>query len=186
MNTNEAIELIAGAIPRAGGTWADLGAGHGTFTRALARLLGPTGRIYAVDRDARAVASLRRWSPRERTAVVAVLADFTQSFELPGLEDTLLDGMLIANALHFVRDAEAVLARLVARIRPGGRLVLVEYDRWAPNRWVPYPIPIARLPDLARSVGLTPPAITATRPSAYGGTLYAVAADIDTALPSRR
>jgi ubiquinone/menaquinone biosynthesis C-methylase UbiE len=185
MDTNQAIELIADAIPGAGGTWADVGAGHGTFTRALARVLGPTGRIYAVDRDPRAFASLRRLSPRERTAIVPVLADFTQSFALPGLDEAPLDGLLVANALHFVPDAEGVLARLVALIRPGGRVVLVEYDRRAANRWVPYPIPIARLPDLARSVGLSPPTITATRPSAFGGTLYAAVADIAGVRPSR-
>ena len=153
MSTDEAVELIAGAVAGTGGTWADLGAGQGTFTRALARLLGPTGRVYAVDRDARAVASLRRWSSREGAAVVPVLADFTRPFELPGLGPIRLDGVLVANALHFVPDAQAVLARLVARVRPGGRVALVEYDRRAASRWVPHPIPLARLPGLARSAG---------------------------------
>ena len=38
-----------------GGTWADIGAGEGAFTLALADLLGPGGRIVAVDRDAHAL-----------------------------------------------------------------------------------------------------------------------------------
>lgn len=177
MNTSEAVELIAAAIPGRGGTWADLGAGDGTFTRALARLLGPNSRIYAVDRDVEAVESLRRSSAKGTSPLIPVLADLTRPFALPGLDETLLDGILIANTLHFVRDADAVLARLVARVRPGGRIVLVEYDRRAASRWVPYPIPITRLPALARSAGLSAPAITATRPSAYGGTLYVAAAD---------
>jgi SAM-dependent methyltransferase len=139
-----------------------------------------------LDRDPQAVASLRRWSRGESAAVVPVLADFTRAFGLPGLGETLLDGLLIANALHFVPDADAVLARLIPRVRPGGRLVLVEYDRRAASPWVPYPIPIARLPDLARAAGLSSPRITAKRPSAFGGTLYAAAADIDRGRPSRR
>jgi ubiquinone/menaquinone biosynthesis C-methylase UbiE len=177
VNTTEAVELIAGAIPGPGGTWADLGAGNGTFTRALARLLGPNGRVYAVDRDVKAFESLRRSSAKGTSSIVPVLADLTRPFELPGLDGTLLDGMLIANTLHFVRDADAVLARLVAWVRPGGRVVLIEYDRRAASRWVPYPIPIAQLPALARSAGLSAPAIIATRPSAFGGTLYVAAAD---------
>lgn len=64
MNVTEAVEPIAAAIPGRGGTWADLGAGDGTFTRALAGLLGPDGRIYAVDCDAKAVESLRQSSAR--------------------------------------------------------------------------------------------------------------------------
>ncbi|MGH7674960.1 MAG: hypothetical protein ACREMV_06785, partial [Gemmatimonadales bacterium] len=39
-----------------------------------------------------------------------------------------LDGILLANALHFVRNPDVVLARLAARVRPDGRVVVVEYD----------------------------------------------------------
>jgi ubiquinone/menaquinone biosynthesis C-methylase UbiE len=173
MTIPEAIALIEGAIDPRGGMWADLGAGSGVFTRALASLLGPDSRIYAVDRDSRAVATLRRWSSRDAPSVTPVQADFTQSFELPDLGNDLLDGFLLANALHFVRDAEQVLARLVTRLRPGGRVVLVEYDRRAASPWVPYPIPQSRLPSLATAAGLSPFTMTAVRPSAYRGVLYA-------------
>ncbi len=177
MNTRDAVALIGGAVPRPGGTWADVGAGDGTFTRALAELLGPNSRIYAVDRDAGAVAALERWAATAPTNVIPVTADFTRPFDLPGLAEPVLDGMLFANALHFVRDADVVLARLAAWVRPGGRVVFVEYDRPAASRWVPHPIPAARLPALAASAGLSMPAITATRPSAFGGNLYVAAAD---------
>ena len=147
------------------------------MTRALARALGPRSRICAVDRDTEAVESLRRSSEKGTSAVIPVLADLTRPFELPGLDQTLLDGMLIANTLHFLRDADAVLPLLVARVRPGRRVVLIEYDRRAASRWVPYPVPIARLPALAQAAALSAPAIIATRPSAFGGTLYVAAAD---------
>ena len=86
-------------------------------------------------------------------------------------------GVLAANALHFVRDPARVLAQLVERVRPGGRVILVEYDGRAASRWVPYPIQRAVLPELAAGAGLTSPAITATRPSRYGGVLYVAAMD---------
>jgi SAM-dependent methyltransferase len=154
-----------------------LGAGDGTFTRALVELLGPGSRIYAVDRDARALAGLERWAKRETDGVIAVEADFASSFTLPGVVMPGLDGLLFANALHFVRDAESVLARLAGWLLPGGRVVFVEYDRRAASRWVPYPIPRAWLTALATSAGLSSPIVTATRPSAYGGDLYVAYAE---------
>jgi SAM-dependent methyltransferase len=173
VNVSEAVALVEAAVPRGTGTWADIGAGDGTFTRALVTLLGRDARIYAVDRDPRALATLRGWAERGGANVVTVEAEFTLPLELP----EMLDGLLVANALHFVRDAGVVLTRLAQLVRPGGRVVIVEYDRRATNRWVPYPISRDRLPELAASARLSTPTITATRPSAYGGILYVAAAD---------
>jgi ubiquinone/menaquinone biosynthesis C-methylase UbiE len=177
VDTREASALIAGAIPRRGGIWADFGAGEGTFTRALAELLGPESSIYAVDRDESAMAALEHWAPTAKAKVIPIAADFTRPLELPGLDELLLDGMLLANTLHFVRDADVVLARLAAMVKFGGRVVFVEYDRRAPSRWVPYPISPARLAELATAAGLSTPTVTATRPSDYGGEIYVAAAE---------
>jgi SAM-dependent methyltransferase len=177
MNSNDAVALLAGAVPRAPGVWADLGAGAGTFTRALVELLGPEARIYAVDRDARAVTALQRWAVQDAPNVIPVAGDFTGPLNLPGLVAPQLDGILLANALHFVPDAGVVLRRLAEQVRPGGRVVVVEYDRRAASRWVPYPIPPVRLAKLATAAGLAAPRVTATRPSAFGGTLYVAAAE---------
>ncbi|HSQ31348.1 MAG TPA: class I SAM-dependent methyltransferase [Gemmatimonadaceae bacterium] len=173
MDVNDAVALIRDAVGDGAGVWADLGAGTGTFTRALARILGTAGTIYAVDADARAVADLRQWAVRSQTRIVPVRADFTGALELPGLGDALLDGILLANSLHYVRNAADVLTRLVQRVHVGGRIVVVEYDRRAPSRWVPYPIHASRWPELAGSVGLSSAAVTATLPSVYAGELYA-------------
>lgn len=178
MNAREAVELIGGAIPPGVGAWADLGAGDGTFTGALTELLAPGSSIHAVDRDARAIAAIARHPATPRgVRVIPVVADFTRPFELPELGAEKLDGILLANALHFVPDAHEVLARLVTMLRLGGRAVIVEYDRRAATRWVPYPIPESRLPTLAESTGLSLPVVTARRPSAFGGILYVAAAD---------
>ena len=154
MNTRDAVALIAGAMPEHGGrVWADFGAGDGTFTRALVELLGADGRVYAVDRDAGALAAIDRWPSTARANVIPVVADLTRPFELPALAEALLDGALFANTLHFMRHAEDVLARLVSFVKPGGRVVFVEYDRRAPSPWVPYPIPSKRLPALTAAAG---------------------------------
>jgi ubiquinone/menaquinone biosynthesis C-methylase UbiE len=173
MQVNDAVALIREAVGNGTGVWADLGAGTGTFTRALARMIDTASTIYAVDDDVNAIASLRELAATSATRIIPVTADFTRSFELPGLGDGMLDGILLANSLHFVPNADSVLAQLARRVRVRGRVVIVEYDRRAPGRWVPYPIDASRWPQLATSAGLTSAAITATRPSAYAGVLYA-------------
>jgi ubiquinone/menaquinone biosynthesis C-methylase UbiE len=177
MKTDDATALIAEAVPAQRGVWADVGAGDGTFTRALAARLGLAGRLYAIDRDANAVAALVRWAAKAPAHVIPVHADITHSLELPEQSAPGLDGMLLANVLHYVPEPGPVLSRLVRLVRAGGRVVIVEYDGRAANRWVPYPIPSARLPALAGAAGLSPPVVTATRRSAFGGMLYVARAD---------
>ncbi|HEV8235797.1 MAG TPA: hypothetical protein VGP84_14405, partial [Gemmatimonadaceae bacterium] len=57
MDARDAAQLIAPAI-KDGQRWADLGAGTGTFTAALARLVGPSGTVHAVEQDATATRAL--------------------------------------------------------------------------------------------------------------------------------
>jgi len=176
MKAADALALLEGAVSRGPACWADLGCGAGVFTHALAELLGPNGRVYAVDHDRGAIAAVRR-RMRDSSNVIPVIADFTSPFELPGLDDDRLDGMLLANSLHYVRDTEPVLSRLTAMLAPGGRVVLIEYDGPAANPWVPYPVGIARWTALAASAGLSTPAITARKRSRFGGTLYVATSD---------
>jgi trans-aconitate methyltransferase len=171
----DAIALIQSAVSGRDGVWADLGAGRGTFTRALASVLGPTSRIHAVDSNDSAVADLEALG-RTAPNVSVIKADFTQ-----GLELAQLDGIVLANSLHFVKDQGAVLGRLAKLLRPNGRVVLIEYDRREADRWVPYPISIAALPALAKAAGLGKFTVSESRPSNYQGIIYAAYADYLTA-----
>lgn len=166
MTHDEMVNLIRGGVPAPGGTWADFGAGTGNFTRALADLLGAEAVIYAVDRDGRALRQIT-------TAGVHLLAaDFTQSLDLPPL-----DGLLMANALHWNRKQEALLRLAAGYLRPGGRLVLVEYDVTAPRSYIPFPVPYPRFEALARQAGLRDAArIGERRSPSSGGVMYAAAA----------
>ena len=175
MDSDDAVALLKAAVPRESGVWADLGAGTGTFTRALASLL-PGGRVYAVDQNARSLSKLNNHRQRGTATIIPVAADFARPLDLPGLGAAELDGLLFANSLHFVADPEPVLKALVARTRTGGRIVIVEYDRRAPSRWVPHPIPASRWSALAQAAGLTEPTIVASRPSSFGGILYVATA----------
>jgi len=83
-----------------------------------------------------------------------------------------LDGILLANALHFLPEPALVLQRLARWLRPGGNVVLVEYDRRRANRWVPYPIEKRRLAEIAERAGLSAPVIGGSMPSRYSGEMY--------------
>ena len=175
MNQQQAIDLLSPAIPRddESPVWADLGAGEGTFTRALARILG-RGDVYAVERDDAALRKLtalaQRMNGTDGTAHIhAVRSDFTEDVRVPES-----NGFLLANALHYVpmEDQPATLARLAVRLRRGGRVVLIEYDRRSANPWVPYPISRNALGRLAQDAGLDAPVVVSTAPSLFGPELY--------------
>src|SRR5213079_2399942 len=98
VNHQDHVGLLARGITQGeGGVWADLGAGAGAFTLALADLIGPGGVIYSIDKDQRALRQQEQ-AMRARfpaTTVHYLAADFTRPLDLPQL-----DGVVMANALH--------------------------------------------------------------------------------------
>ncbi len=128
--------------------------GEGAFTLALADLLGPDGRIVAVDRDRRALernaAAVRARFPA--VTIETLVADLQRPLSLP-----TLDGLVAANSLHFVgrKQQVEVVAALAEHLVPGGRFVVVEYDADRGNPWVPHPFSYASWERLAVSAGLT-------------------------------
>ena len=173
MDVRRALSLLQGAISETTGNWADLGCGEGTFTLALAELLGPAGRIYAVDRDTQVLSKLGRRASGHAN-VIPVLADFSQTPDPPGLDGPLA-GLLFANSLHFTAHPERILQAWMHKLCAGGQVIIVEYDRRAANPWVPYPIAPARLETVAAEAGLTQPRVTAREPSTFSGDLYVAA-----------
>jgi len=171
MTPDEAVELLRPAVTRPGGTWADLGAGGGTFSRALATILGPNGTVYAVDRNAPSLRDLAQFTKHNRSAaaISTIVGDFTQPLGL-----SKLDGVVVANALHYVPypDQPMVAEQIASMLVDGASMVIIEYDREHANKWVPYPIPISTLTQLANDAWLTEPVILSKRPSQYGGDLY--------------
>lgn len=170
MQHAEHVALIREGVPNGvGGVWADLGSGWGAFTLALADLLGPGGVIYSVDRDG---SSLRDQEREMHTRFPATLvhylhADFTQPLDLPRL-----DGVVMANSLHFHKNKDAVLQLVLGYLKPGGRLVVVEYntDRGLP--WVPYPLSYNSWVTLAARAGFTGTRLLATRTGRYHDEMY--------------
>ncbi len=169
MDHHDHVRLLREGVLGGGATWADLGSGEGAFTLALADLLGPSGSIHTVDRDGRAL-QIQLRALRDRfpsTSVTPLVADFTRALGLPQL-----DGIVMANSLHFQRDKPAVLRLVQGYLRPAGRLILVEYDTDDGNPWVPYPLSFRTWASLAEEAGLRDTRRLAAVPSRFLGSIY--------------
>lgn len=162
------VRLIGEAV-KPGETWADLGSGEGAFTLALADLLGANGTIYSIERDADALDQQREAMERRfpNAKVEYMRADFTRPLELPPL-----DGIVMANSLHFIRTKEPVLERLLAHLKDDGRFVLVEYDADSGNTWVPHPLSYSSWEKLAARAGLKDTRLIGRVPSRFLGAIY--------------
>jgi SAM-dependent methyltransferase len=150
--------------------WADLGSGAGAFTLALVDALGGRGKVYSVDRDRGALQrqeqTMRGWFPDADVSFIN--DDFTRPLHLPPL-----DGILMANSLHFAREQASIAMRLRAYLQPDGRFILVEYDTDRGNHWVPYPLSYPSWTVVARAAGFATTQRLATRPSRFLGSIYA-------------
>ena len=175
MDHRDHVALIRGGMPNAsgaGGTWADIGAGEGAFTLALADVLGPGARIIAVDRDAGALRanaeSMARRFPA--TGLTTLVADLERPLDLPSL-----DGLVAANSLHYVPRARqsAAVRALAANLRPGSPFIVVEYDADRGNPWVPHPFSIRGWERLAAEAGLESTTEIGRVPSRFLGAIYA-------------
>jgi ubiquinone/menaquinone biosynthesis C-methylase UbiE len=128
-----------------GKTWADLGCGSGVFTKALATMLGSASTIYAVDKEHQRI----RATEESAAAIEFIKLDF--------IHDTLpfsdMDGILMANALHYVKDKSSFLEKMKTHMKPDGRFLIVEYDTERANAWVPYPLTFDRLTEIFSAHG---------------------------------
>ena len=169
MNHTDHVNLLRPGIVETGGVWADLGAGSGAFTLALADILAPSATIIAVDKDKRALQNLQT-SVRSRfpaTTLETVAADFTRPLILPPL-----NGVVMANSLHFHRNRQPILRQIQGYLQPDGRFLLVEYNTDRGNRWVPHPLSFPSWQTLATEVGFAETRLLATRPSSFLGQIY--------------
>ncbi|MBE7550594.1 MAG: class I SAM-dependent methyltransferase [Anaerolineales bacterium] len=172
MNHTDHVNLLRRGVSSGGGVWADFGSGTGAFTLALAELLGPGGQIYSVDRDRGALRAQERTMQAQfpQALVHYLVADFTQPLKLPPL-----DGIVLANALHFQKYAAQgrVIQQLKSYLRPGGRFILIEYNVDQGNTWVPHPLSYQSWAKLARESGFAQTQLLATVPSRFLGEIYA-------------
>jgi ubiquinone/menaquinone biosynthesis C-methylase UbiE len=108
----------------------DFGCGNGYHTLELARLVGPKGRVYAVDIQQEMLDLLaERATPRGLENIKPVLA----TAENPGLPPNTFDLVLMVDVYHELSHPPEVLALVRKSLKPDGRLVLVEFREEDPD-----------------------------------------------------
>ena len=165
MEHHDHVNLLRPADIKPGGSWADLGAGSGAFTFALRELTGPTANIYAVDKDRASLNELEQgYQARfgDSQNLFAIIEDFMRPIKMPAL-----DGILMANSLHFFKDKGKALHHVHSLLKPNGMLLVVEYNVDLGNPWVPYPFSFETYCKLAPHAGFTEPRLLATIPSRF-------------------
>ncbi len=196
MNHQVHVNLLRPADLPMGGIWADLGAGSGAFTLALREILGPEAVIFAVDRDGSRLADLGQfWQQRfgDASRLHILQADFARPmpvtdfspFKKPAAVQglPLLDGILMANSLHFFKEKEKLLGQIGTHLKPAGALLLVEYNVDAGNPWVPQPLSFDTWRDLAPRAGFSEPRLLSKRPSSFLREIYSAVAFLSTKTP---
>jgi SAM-dependent methyltransferase len=116
-------DVVAALDLRPGQTIVDLGAGAGYFALKMAPKVSPGGQVLAVDLRRQSLAFLwmrARWRGLWHVRTIAGRVDD------PRLPDGAIDAVLIANTYHELAAPEAILGRLSAALRPGGRLVILD------------------------------------------------------------
>ncbi|MFZ1678548.1 MAG: class I SAM-dependent methyltransferase [Saprospiraceae bacterium] len=199
MTLHEAINLIRPGVTPSSGIWADIGAGTGLFTEALMEIL-EEGKVIAVDKSPHGLHSnkklamnnkqlamgneqfaknkrqlatghkqLAKNNKKANINVEIVEADFNMPISLPSL-----DGILMANALHYANDHLFVLKNVLTSLKSRGTFILIEYDTEKPNPpWVPKPVSSTRFRELCKKAGLKEPVEIGRRHSIYqDGEMY--------------
>ena len=172
MDQADVIHLIRKAIGT-GGVWADFGSGEGVFTLALRELAGPEVTIYSIDKDHLRLDRQRRCFDDRfpGTSIQYMCQDFTVSLSLP-----LLDGIIMANSLHYVEDHVGYLKRTQSFLRPEGKLVVVEYSIDMGNQWVPYPLSYSTFEKEARQADFVQTLLLEKVPSGIWDEMYSAQA----------
>lgn len=176
MNHDDHVALLRGGIQQPGGVWADFGSGSGAFTLALADLIGPTGVIYSIERDRSALAQQERSMLTQfpKTIVRYRPTDFSRPIDLPAL-----DGIVMANSLHFHRSPQPIVQLLKSYLQPRGRFIIVEYNSEQGNGAVPYPVPFLQWKALAARCGFTHTRLLLTRPSRFLKEIYSALSQLN-------
>lgn len=108
----------------------DVGAGVGYFTEKLARRVGPNGKVYANDIQPEMLVQLRKNMAKLGIGNVQTVVGAEDDPHLPA---NTLDLILLVDVYHEFSRPQAMLRHMRESLKPGGRLVLLEYRKEDPN-----------------------------------------------------
>jgi ubiquinone/menaquinone biosynthesis C-methylase UbiE len=116
---SKALELTAGR------SVADIGAGAGELTVALARVVGPTGRLYATELESGRLRAIRRAAESAGVKNVTVLEAHATRTNLP---DSCCDALILRHVYHHIKDPVLMNKSLYQSLKPGGRLAIIDFE----------------------------------------------------------
>ena len=118
-------EIVARLDLKPGQVVADIGAGPGIFSLALAKAVGPTGMVYAEEVDQAFIDHIKqKLQAQHVTNVQPVLGGFTD----PKLPAASVDVAFFHDVLHHVADRPGFLKALAPSLKTAGRIAIIEYD----------------------------------------------------------
>ena len=120
----DADRLIKALDLRAGSIVAEIGAGDGELTVSIAQIVGDTGRVFANELNADKVQALRGKMQKGGLANVTVVAGRPNDTNLP---DQCCDAVFMRDVYHHFSDPVAMNAGMMKALRPGGKLVVLEF-----------------------------------------------------------
>jgi len=128
----EAIVAASGIQP--GDVVADIGAGTGAFLDPLIAAVGETGHVVAVEISIRFVEHLRQVADEAGyDNVTAVFSSYTSAT----LPPASVDKIVVIDTYHHFDDFESMLASMLAALRSGGEMTVVDFDRREDSReWI--------------------------------------------------
>jgi ubiquinone/menaquinone biosynthesis C-methylase UbiE len=103
---------------------ADLGAGSGFHTMKMAKLVGPKGKVYAVDIQKEMLAIIEKRTQKEKVENVVLVHNTEKDPKLPAGK---IDMILMVDVYHELSHPYEVTLELVKALKPGGRLIFVEF-----------------------------------------------------------
>lgn len=113
-----------------GQTIADLGAGSGYYSFRIAALVGPTGKVLAIDIEPAMLEVITQRARREGIANIATVRGSTQD---PNLAPRSVDLLFMVDVYHELEFPYEVMTKVRAALKPGGRVALVEYRAEDPD-----------------------------------------------------
>ena len=116
--------LLRVLAPPAGAVVADVGAGTGYYARRIADLVGPTGKVYAVDVQPEMVEMLKTLSNQRGFGIVIPVLGAVDDVKLPA---SSIDLAIMVDVYHELEFPFEVLQSVVRALKPDGRVVFVEY-----------------------------------------------------------
>jgi ubiquinone/menaquinone biosynthesis C-methylase UbiE len=119
-------EVVQALGLKSGEVIADIGAGSGYFTFHLARQVGPSGKVYAVDVSPDMIRHInRRIRDTKASNVVAVLAEPDD----PLLAEQSVNRFFICDVWHHVENQAQYLSLMKKTLKPGGEVIMIDFHK---------------------------------------------------------